>query len=503
MEPLEPLAMRPARTRAPFPSLLIRADGFEPRGAFAAAQASFLEPDPALVAELDGLLQREQVGVVAHFYMDAELQGVLSACSSPHVHIADSLQMAERAVRMAEQGARAIAVLGVDFMSENVRATLDASGFPHVPVYRVAEQAIGCSLAEAAEAPAYGAYLTRAAQTPRSLHVIYVNTSLRVKARAQRIVPTITCTSSNVVPMILQAFAQVPDLHVWFGPDTYMGHNLTNMLARLATLDAASIARLHPAHTPDTLASAARRFACFEQGACVVHHMFGRAVVDQLARDYADALITAHLEVPGEMFALGFEAQRAGRGVVGSTSNILDFIGAQLERALAHDGGSSGEAARKPLRFVLGTESGMITSIARRVRERLQRAQAEGGRQLAVEIVFPVAAEAVAQTGQEDLPLIPGLLAGEGCSVEGGCASCPYMKMNSLDALLDLLRKLPSASPELLLRYAPKTYSERIDGASVAELGTKSIVRMRELQRSDKLPDELVAEITAPHGRAH
>ena len=490
MEPVESVALRPQRARAPFPSLLIRAGGYEPRGAFAAAQASFLEPDPALVSELDALLQREQVGVVAHFYMDAELQGVLAACRSPHVHVADSLQMAERAVRMAEQGARAIVVLGVDFMSENVRATLDASGFASVPVYRVSEQAIGCSLAEAAEAPAYGAYLARAARTPRSLHVIYVNTSLRVKARAQRIVPTITCTSSNVVNLILQAFAQVPDLHVWFGPDTYMGHNLSSMLSRLATLDEASIARLHPAHTRATLAAAAPRFACFEQGACVVHHMFGRAVVEQLARDYSDAFITAHLEVPGEMFELGFAAQRAGRGVVGSTSNILDFIGAELERTLAR-----GSAVREPLRFVLGTETGMVTSIAGRVRERLQRARAEGKPELAVEIVFPVAAEAVAQTGQDELPLIPGLLAGEGCSVEGGCASCPYMKMNSLDALLDLLRRLPNATPEVLLRYAPKSYSERIEGASIAELGTKSIVRMRELQRTGKLPDELVAEI--------
>src|SRR5688500_13452736 len=139
MEPLQPVSAQPARSRAPFPSLLIRADGFEPRGAFAAAQASFLEPDPMLVRELDRLLAEQQIGVVAHFYMDAELQGVLAACSSPHVHVADSLQMAERAVQMAQQGARAIAVLGVDFMSENVRATLDASGFASVPVYRVAE----------------------------------------------------------------------------------------------------------------------------------------------------------------------------------------------------------------------------------------------------------------------------------------------------------------------------------------------------------------------------
>ena len=55
--------------------------------------------------------------------------------------------------------------------------------------------------------------------------------------------------------------------------------------------------------------------------------------------------------------------QRAGRGVVGSTSNILDFIGQQVDRAVA-----SGRPEH--LRFVLGTESGMVTSIARRVRAR-------------------------------------------------------------------------------------------------------------------------------------
>src|SRR6185503_252932 len=139
---------------------------------------SFLTPDPEAVAELDALLAARNVGVVAHFYMDAELQGTLAACKHPLLFVADSLQMADRSVQMAERGARAIVVLGVDFMSENVRAMLDASGFSHVPVYRVASAAIGCSLAESAETPAYGAYLAKAARTPRSLHVIYVNTSL-------------------------------------------------------------------------------------------------------------------------------------------------------------------------------------------------------------------------------------------------------------------------------------------------------------------------------------
>lgn len=472
----------PAPRPAPFPSLLIRASGYEARGAFAEAQAQFLEPDPELVRALRGKLEATQAGVVAHFYMDAELQGVLCALESPRVHIADSLMMADRAVKMAEAGARVIFVLGVDFMSENVRATLDASGFGHVPVYRVAERDIGCSLAEAAESTAYAAYLDKAARTPRSLHVIYVNTSLRVKGEAQRRLPTITCTSSNVLPLVLEAFAAVPGLHVWFGPDTYMGHNLATMLRAYAELPADAIARLHPAHDAASLRSASERFHWFEQGACIVHHMFGQDVVARVRRDYADAFVTAHLEVPGEMFALGFEAARQGKGVVGSTSNILDFILATVERA-----GAEGRPAA--LRFVLGTESGMATSVARAVRDALARIRAGGGPELTAEIVFPVASEAIARTGERELPIVPGVLAGEGCSTAGGCASCPYMKMSSLDALSDSLDRLASGAS--MARYAPK----RLTDPALAALGGATIGAMRELQRTRALPASIVTAL--------
>lgn len=177
-------------------------------------------------------------------------------------------------------------MLGVDFMSENVRAILDEAGHTDVAVYRMDAADIGCSLAEAAESPAYEAYLAEAGATPNSLHVgaarwlpergraadlkrvlqhrplwlarvlprptcwprggeaapearpappphahtrhhmqdanhstshpfpvtpqvVYINTSLRTKALAHRDVPTITCTSSNVVQTVLTAFAQV------------------------------------------------------------------------------------------------------------------------------------------------------------------------------------------------------------------------------------------------------------------------------------------------------
>lgn len=52
----------------------------------------------------------------------------------PHIHVSDSLVMADLSVKMAEQGCKYIAVLGVDFMSENVQAILTQAGHPDVQV---------------------------------------------------------------------------------------------------------------------------------------------------------------------------------------------------------------------------------------------------------------------------------------------------------------------------------------------------------------------------------
>ena len=68
--------------------------------------------------------------------MDPQVQGVLSSAAErwPHIHISDSLVMADRAVKMVEEGCTTVAVLGVDFMSENVRAILDEAGHQDVKV---------------------------------------------------------------------------------------------------------------------------------------------------------------------------------------------------------------------------------------------------------------------------------------------------------------------------------------------------------------------------------
>lgn len=478
-------------THVPFPSLTITRRALTPEGSFAEAQAAYLRPDPRTVEELDALVRAKNVGIVAHFYMDPELQGVLARLSWPEVHISDSLLMADRAVAMAAKGVRSVVVLGVDFMSENARAMLDAAGYQSVPVYRVAAEPIGCSLASSAETLAYSAYLQRASRTPKSVHVVYINTSLLTKARAHALVPTITCTSSNVVQTVLAAFAQVPDGHVWFGPDTYMGQNLAHLLRAMSELTDAEIRAVHPSHDRASLRAALARFHYFEHGHCVVHHMFGAAVSKRVREEYADAFITAHLEVPGEMFALALEAREHGKGCVGSTSDILGFIEARVREAGKKEG-------PQRMRFVLGTEAGMITSIVRQVEAVLE---AVGRDDVAAEIVFPVASEAITAAPDSPLAVVPGVSGGEGCTTAGGCATCPYMKMNSLDALFELLRRLDVEDDDRLAAHHPHLYAERVDGRTVAEIGQIPILHMRAFGKEKKLPKALVDDVLTrmPH----
>lgn len=468
---------------SPFPAILLTANSLQAQGSFAAVQAKYFNPDWQSAQELTELLRNNHAGIVAHFYMDPELQGMLYACSWPHIHISDSLVMADRALEMAKAGLRRIFVLGVDFMSENVRTTLDASEYSDVEVYRLSEQKIGCSLAKAADSATYATFLQKAAASSHPLHVIYINTSLYTKAYAQHLLPTLTCTSGNVVQTILQAFAQEPSINLWFGPDTYMGENLKIMFEQFAHMEDAHIAQLHPHHHRASIQQILQHFHYFQQGNCIVHHMFGADVAEQVERDYPNAYITAHLEVPGEMFALALAAQKRGRGVVGSTANILHFIHQKVLSAASGD-------VREPLSFILGTETGMVTAIVHDLRKLLAQLEKP---ELKVEIIFPVATEAAMRTTDTLLPVVPGSAGSEGCSTSGGCATCPYMKMNSLDSLMDLLHM--TARGQRPSAYFPKTYHGHLDGQEIATLGQKPILDMREFQRTGQLPSTLLQRI--------
>ncbi|XP_028548746.1 quinolinate synthase, chloroplastic [Dendrobium catenatum] len=468
-------------------------------------QAKFLSPDELKIKELVNILTEKKIGVVAHFYMDPEVQGILTAAQKqwPHINISDSLVMADIAVKMAEAGCQYITVLGVDFMSENVRAILDQAGFEKVEVYRMSSEQIGCSLADAAESPMYVHFLETASKSPPSLHVIYINTSLETKAYGHEMVPTITCTSSNVVQTILQAFAQVPNLNIWYGPDSYMGANITELFNQMAGMTDEEIAEIHPEHNRNTIKSLLRQLHYYQDGKCIVHDMFGHEVVEKINELYSDAFLTAHLEVPGEMFSLAIEAKRRGMGVVGSTQNILDFITQRVQDACDSNRDNH-------LQFVLGTESGMVTAIVAAVRRLLNSGESSSkSSKTTVEIVFPVSSDSMIRTSSNDchglssassddiakLALIPGVAAGEGCSIHGGCASCPYMKMNSLGALLQVCQQLSEKNNSPSVYRAKRFNSTTPLGRSIAEVGCEPILHMRHFQATGKLPEKLIRQI--------
>lgn len=476
-----------------FPSLVIGEDGIEAKGSYAKAQAKYLSPDKSKIQELVKVLKEKKIGVVAHFYMDPEVQGVLTAAQKlwPHIYISDSLVMADTAVKMAEAGCQYITVLGVDFMSENVRAILDQAGFDKVGVYRMSNEQIGCSLADAAESSTYMNFLKTASSVHPSLHVIYINTSLQTKAHGHELIPTITCTSSNVVQTILQAFAQISDIHIWYGPDSYMGANISELFRQMSKMTDEEIALVHPKHNRNSIKSVLPRLHYYREGACIVHDMFGHEVVDKIKDLYNDAFLTAHFEVPGEMFSLAMEAKKRGMGVVGSTKNILDFITDRVKEALVRNSDEN-------LQFVLGTESGMITSIVAAV-QNLLRAKNTG---IKVEIVFPVCSDSISRTadssaaaGLDSLTIVPGVTSGEGCSIHGGCASCPYMKMNTLHSLLNICRQLPDKENSLMAYQAGRFNATTPLGKSVAEVGCEPILHMRHFQANGSLPEKLVHQI--------
>ena len=489
---------------AEFPSLVIAKDTVTPTGgSFAEVTATFLEPDPEAVSQLVQAMKKTNSGIVAHYYMDVELQGILQAAAQQlpgRVGIADSLKMGDMAVQMAqEHNVTSVMCLGVDFMAESVQAILQRNGHANVPVYRADARKIGCSLAESAEQDVYRAWLQQEGSNLEqpALHVVYINTSLETKAVSSSTVPTITCTSSNVLPTILQASAQMgPNLKILYGPDTYMGHNLQRLLQVLAEswTDERIQADLHPQHNRSTLQQLRDNLNVFPSGNCVVHHMFGEAVVDTVRQSYEDCYVTAHLEVPGEMFDIAIEKSLDDNGVVGSTSNILEFIARKVQE---HSTGGANAGPRR-LRFILGTEAGMVTSIVQSVQNILRTAQVDD---LEAEVIFPVASDAVTSTSDDDLALVPGVQGGEGCSTAGGCATCPFMKMNHIDAVMDVFALLEDSesNKEKLARHLPpnRLQGKQIAGQDAMDLGVEPILYMRQFMKDKTLPGELCQKVMA------
>jgi quinolinate synthase len=224
-----------------------------------ADKANYIEKIKALLIEKNAVL-------IAHYYVDDELQALAEATGG---YVSDSLDMANFG---AKHDASTLVVCGVRFMGETskilspektvIMPTLDAE----------CSLDLGCPIDE---------FSRFCDQYPDHEVVVYANTSVEVKARADWIV-----TSSNAIQIVQHLMAEGKKI-VW-GPDKHLGQYIQNKTGADMIM---------------------------WQGNCVVHDEFKLHELEQLMETYPDAAVLVHPESP--------ESVIAKADFVGSTKQII------------------------------------------------------------------------------------------------------------------------------------------------------------------------------------
>ncbi|MBK5940746.1 quinolinate synthase NadA [Halochromatium roseum] len=287
----------------------------------------------ALKDRIKRLLAEQNAVLVAHYYVDGDLQELAEETGG---YVADSLEMARFG---AESGAKTLVVCGVRFMGETAKILN-----PEKRVLMPTLQAT-CSLDEGCPAEAFSAFCDA---HPDHSVVVYANTSAEVKARSDWVV-----TSSIALP-IVQHLHERGEKILW-APDKHLGRYVQRQTgAEMLLWDSA----------------------------CVVHEEFKGFALERVRRLHPDAAILVHPESPDEIVDQA--------DVVGSTTQLIKAVRDLPNRE-----------------FIVATDEGIFWKM----------------HQLA-----------------PDKTLIAAPTAGEGATCES-CAHCPWMAMNALQNLEQVLRR--------------------------------------------------------------
>jgi len=220
----------------------------------------------AKFSELKQLLKKNDAVLIAHYYTNALLQELAEQSGG---YIGDSLEMAKFG---RQSSAQTLVVVGVKFMGETAKILS--------PEKRVLMPTLhaNCSLDLGCPADAFSRFCDH---HPDRTVVVYANTSVGVKARADWIV-----TSSVALDIVRELDAQGKKI-LW-APDKYLGHYIqTQTGADMLMWD----------------------------GSCIVHETFKANTLRALKAEYPDAAILVHPESPSEVIAMA--------DVVGSTSQLI------------------------------------------------------------------------------------------------------------------------------------------------------------------------------------
>lgn len=223
----------------------------------------------ALKERIKTLMQQQNAVLVAHYYVDADLQELAEETGGC---VADSLEMARYG---SQSDADTLLVCGVRFMGETAKILN-----PEKTVLMPDLEAT-CSLDEGCPADAFSAFCD---QHPDRTVVVYANTSAEVKARADWMV------TSGIALDIVKHLHDKGEKILW-APDKHLGHYVQQQTGA------------------DML---------FWDGSCVVHEEFKGFALQRLSRLHPDAAILVHPESPREVVSQA--------DVVGSTTALIQAV---------------------------------------------------------------------------------------------------------------------------------------------------------------------------------
>ncbi|MCB1622559.1 MAG: quinolinate synthase NadA [Thiothrix sp.] len=224
------------------------------------------EEKQVLKAKIKQKLKDEDAVLVAHYYVDADIQALAEESGG---YVSDSLDMA----RFGNQHpAGTLVVAGVRFMGETAKI-LNPEKRVLMPTLEAE-----CSLDLSCPADAFSAFCDA---HPDHVVVVYANTSAEVKARADYVV-----TSSIALPLVSWLHEQGKKV-IW-APDRHLG----SYIERVSGVEMLRW-----------------------QGACIVHDEFKFRALGELVEKYPDAAVLVHPESPEEVVRLA--------DVVGSTTQLI------------------------------------------------------------------------------------------------------------------------------------------------------------------------------------
>jgi len=224
------------------------------------------EEKPELIERIKRLLKEQDAVLVAHYYVNSDLQDLAEATGGM---VSDSLDMANFS---HQHPAKTIVVAGVRFMGETAKI-LNPEKRVLMP-----DLAAECSLDLGCPADEFASFCD--AHPDRTV-VVYANTSAMVKARADWMV-----TSSIALPIVKHLHERGEKI-LW-APDRHLGQYIQDQTGADMLL---------------------------WQGSCVVHDEFKMQELIELKAQYPQAKVLVHPESPRAVVKLA--------DVVGSTTQLI------------------------------------------------------------------------------------------------------------------------------------------------------------------------------------